>query len=158
MKNKKYYDSLSTLPIWNFFKIKLTGQLIYLLKVDNHEEIQVEKTDLIELYEKWEKLDAEFITRFAMNQEFINRCLIEKSILLLKLEELTSKDPFIANRIKAEEMKLENEEEQKGEFDIDKTVGHVEKFMGFQIDVFKTPIAKLYSYINQMKEQAVKSA
>ena len=55
-------------------------------------------------------------------------------------------------------MKLQNEEEQKGEFDIDKTVGHVEKYMGFQIDTFTTPIAKLYSYINQMKEQAVKSA
>ena len=60
-----------------------------------------------------------------MNQEFINRCLIEKSILLLKLEQLTSNDPFIENRIKAEEMKLENEQQQKGEFDIDKTVGHV---------------------------------
>ena len=55
-------------------------------------------------------------------------------------------------------MKLENEQQQKGEFDIDKTVGHVEKFMGFQIDVFITPIAKLYSYINQMKDQAVKNA
>jgi len=93
-----------------------------------------------------------------MSQEFINRCLIEKSILLLKLEELTSNDPFISNRIKAEEMKLETEEEQKGEFDIDKTVAHVEKYMGFQINTFKTPIAKLYSYINQMKEKAVKTA
>lgn len=156
--NKKYYNSLSTLPIWNFFKIKLTGQLIYLLQVENHEEIKIEKHDLFELYERWEKLDAEFINRFAMSQEFINRCLIEKSILLLKLEEFTSNDPFISNRIKAEEMKLETEEEQKGEFDIDKTVAHVEKYMGFQINTFKTPIAKLYSYINQMKEQAVKTA
>lgn len=158
MKTRKHFNSLSTLPIWNFFKIKLTGQLIYLLDIENHEEIKVKKEELQFLHGIWEKLEAEFITRFAMNQEFINRCLIEKSILLLKLEQLTSNDPFIENRIKAEEMKLENEQQQKGEFDIDKTVGHVEKFMGFQIDVFNTPIAKLYSYINQMKDQAVKNA
>ena len=155
---QKTFDSLSTLPIWNFFKIKLSGQLIYLLDIEDHSEVIVKKEDLSDLYKFWEKLEAEFITRFAMNQEFINRCLIEKSILLLKLEELTSSDPFIKNRIKAEEMKLENEEGVKTDFDIDKTVGHVEKFMGFQIDVFKTPIAKLYSYINQMKEIALKNA
>ena len=85
--------------------------------------------------------------------------LIEKTILLLKLEELTSNNPLIKNRIKAEEMKLEEGSEGSEEsFDIDKTVGYVEKYMGFQIDTFKTPIAKLYSYINQMQENADKSA
>jgi len=155
---QKTFDSLSTLPIWNFFKVKLGGNLIYLLDIENHEEVNITKKDIQELYMKWEELDAEFIDRFAMNQEFINRCLIEKTILLLKLDELTSKDPFIKNRIKAEEKKLEEENSSGEKFDIDKTVGFVEKYVGFQLDVFKTPIAKLYSYINQMQEQAAKNA
>ena len=87
-----------------------------------------------------------------------NRCLIEKTILLLKLDELTSKDPFIKNRIKAEEKKLEEDKVSGEVFDIDKTVGFVEKYVGFQLDIFKTPVAKLYSYINQMQDQAVKNA
>lgn len=155
---QKTFESLSTLPIWNFFKVKNGGNLIYLLDIDNHAEIHISKEEIAKLYEVWEKLDTEFIDRFAMNNEFINRCLIEKTILLLKLEELTSTDPFIKNRIKAEEMKLEEDNVKKEKFDIDKTVGFVEKYMSFQIDIFKTPIAKLYSYINQMQEQALKNA
>ena len=89
----------------------------------------------------------------------MNQLLIEKTILLLKLDKLTSNNPLIDNRIKAEEMKLEENSEGIDEkFDVDKTVGYVEKYMGFQIDTFKTPIAKLYSYINQMQENADKSA
>ena len=155
---QKTFDNLSTLPIWNFFKVKLGGNLIYLLDISDHEEVKVSKEEIQELYEKWEELDAEFIDRFAMNQEFINRCLIEKTILLLKLDELTSKDPFIKNRIKAEEKKLEEDKVSGEVFDIDKTVGFVEKYVGFQLDIFKTPVAKLYSYINQMQDQAVKNA
>jgi len=155
---QKTFDSLSTLPIWNFFKVKNGGNLIYLLDIENHAELTISKEEIEELHILWEKLDIEFIDRFAMNQQFMNRCLIEKTILLLKLEELTSTDPFIKNRIKAEEMKLEEEKVVNEKFDIDKTVGFVEKYMSFQIDVFKTPIGKLYSYINQMQEQALKNA
>jgi hypothetical protein len=155
---QKTFDSLSTLPIWNFFKVKNGGNLIYLLDIENHSETHISKEQIEYLYQKWEELDTEFIDRFAMNQEFINRCLIEKTILLLKLDEITSTDPFIKNRIKAEEMKLEEETVSSGKFDIDKTVGFVEKFMSFQIDIFKTPIAKLYAYINQMQDKALKSA
>lgn len=154
MKTKKHFTSLSMLPIWNFFKVKIDGQLIYLLDVPDYSETKVSKEELEDLKKVWEKLDEEFIHRFAMNEEFINRCLIEKTILLLKLDEITSTDPFIKNRIKAEEMKLEEGQVSSGEFDIDKVVSMVEKYVGFQIDVFKTPVAKLYSYINQMQEQA----
>lgn len=158
MKTKKLYSSLSTLPIWNFFQVKIKGQLIFLLDLPDHSEETISKEELDELAKHWEKLDEEFIGRFTMNQEFINRCLIEKTILLLKLEELTSDNPMIKNRIKAEEMKLKEESLSTDEFDIDKTVSHVEKYMSFQIDVFTTPVAKLYSYINQMQEQAKKRA
>ena len=80
-------------------------------------------------------------------------------ILFLKLIGLTSSNPLIQNRIKAEEMKLKQDSQGEEEtFDIDKTVGYVEKYMGFQIDTFTTPVAKLYSYINQMQENADKSA
>ena len=143
----KFFDSLSTLPIFNFYKVKFSGSLLYLLKEENIEVVNVTKEEFDTLRKLWIKLEAEFIDRFAMNDKFMNRILIEKTILLLKLEELTSNNPLIKNRIKAEES-----------FDIDKTVGYVEKYMGFQIDTFKTPIAKLYSYINQMQENADKSA
>ena len=155
----KLFDSLSTLPIFNFYKVKFSGSLLYLLKEENIEMINVTKEEFDTLRTLWIKLEAEFIDRFAMNDKFMNRILIEKTILLLKLEELTSNNPLIKNRIKAEEMKLEEGSEGSEEsFDIDKTVGYVEKYMGFQIDTFKTPIAKLYSYINQMQENADKSA
>ena len=155
---QKTFNTLSTLPIWNFFKIKNSGQIIYLLNIEDHTKTHITKKEITFLHDLWEKLDTEFIDRFAMNQEFINRCLIEKTILLLKLEEITSSDPFIKNRIKAEELKLKEDTNKKEKFDIDKTVGVVEKYMSFQIDIFKTPIAKLYSYINQMQEQALKNA
>ena len=154
-----FYDSLSTLPIFNFYKVKFSGSLLYLLKNENLEEITITKEEFDLLRSHWVKLEAEFIDRFAMNNKFMNRILIEKTILLLKLDQLTSDNPLIQNRIKAEEMKLEEDSGGTEEvFDIDKTVGYVEKYMGFQIDTFKTPIAKLYSYINQMQDNADKSA
>jgi hypothetical protein len=160
MKDKlTFYKTLSTLPIHNFYKIKFSGSLIYLLKEGDLENITITKEDIEELRSTWVALDAEFIERFAMNEEFINRILIEKTILLLKLEQLTTENPLLNNRIKAEEMKLNEGGNLTGEkFDVDKTVGHVEKYMGFQIDVFSTPVAKLYSYINQMQETAKKNA
>lgn len=155
-KLKPLYENLSTLPVYNFHQIRKTGDLSYLYAKGG----RLDKQDFKRCYDKWLELDAEFIDRFALNEEFINKLLIEKTILLLKLELTISENSILKNRILAEEKKLEDlvGGEQNSDIDIDKMISNVEKFMGFQIDIYKTSTAKVYSYINQMQEIARNNA
>ena len=66
----KFFDSLSTLPIFNFYKVKFSGSLLYLLKEENIEVVNVTKEEFDTLRKLWVKLEAEFIDRFAMNEYF----------------------------------------------------------------------------------------
>lgn len=155
----KYFESLDDLPIYNFWKIRETGDLVYLFQEWKSDEVEaaskrrVWRSVLVDL---WRKMDAEFIENFAMTDEFFNRLLIEKKIINLQLEYMISKSSVVRARLKGEQQKLElnyhNEESKPVK--LHEFIAGIEKYIGFQIDEKKISTNKVYSYVNQMKEQS----
>lgn len=155
----KYFESLDDLPIYNFWKIRETGDLVYLFqewKSDEAEAASKRRVWRSVLVDLWRKMDAEFIENFAMTDEFFNRLLIEKKIINLQLEYMISKSSVIRARLKGEQQKLElnyhNEESKPVK--LHEFIAGIEKYIGFQIDEKKISTNKVYSYVNQMKEQS----
>lgn len=155
----KYFESLDDLPIYNFWKIRETGDLVYLFqdwKSDEAEAASKRRVWRSVLVDLWRKMDAEFIENFAMTDEFFNRLLIEKKIINLQLEYMISKSSVVRARLKGEQQKLElnyhNEESKPVK--LHEFIAGLEKYIGFQIDEKKISTNKVYSYVNQMKEQS----
>lgn len=155
----KYFESLDDLPIYNFWKIRETGDLVYLFqdwKSDEAEAASKRRVWRSVLVDLWRKMDAEFIENFAMTDEFFNRLLIEKKIINLQLEYMISKSSVVRARLKGEQQKLElnyhNEESKPVK--LHEFIAGIEKYIGFQIDEKKISTNKVYSYVNQMKEQS----
>ena len=155
----KYFESLDDLPIYNFWKIRETGDLVYLFqdwKSDEAEAASKRRVWRSVLVDLWRKMDAEFIENFAMTDEFFNRLLIEKKIINLQLEYMISKSSVVRARLKGEQQKLElnyhNEESKPVK--LNEFIAGIEKYIGFQIDEKKISTNKVYSYVNQMKEQS----
>jgi hypothetical protein len=155
----KYFESLDDLPIYNFWKVRETGDLVYLFqdwKSDEAEAASKRRVWRSVLVDLWRKMDAEFIENFAMTDEFFNRLLIEKKIINLQLEYMISKSSVVRARLKGEQQKLElnyhNEESKPVK--LHEFIAGIEKYIGFQIDEKKISTNKVYSYVNQMKEQS----
>lgn len=155
----KYFESLDDLPIYNFWKVRETGDLVYLFeewKSDQAEAASKRRVWRSVLADTWRKMDAEFIENFAMTDEFFNRLLIEKKIINLQLEYMISKSSVVRARLKGEQQKLElnyhNEESKPVK--LHEFIAGIEKYIGFQIDEKKISTNKVYSYVNQMKEQS----
>ena len=60
-----YFNSIEDLPIWNWWKIAETGNLIYLHKLEEYEG--KEDYNLIEL---WNKLQNQYLEEFGITEEF----------------------------------------------------------------------------------------
>ncbi len=155
----KHYKNLSELPIFNFWKIRETGDLTYLFQDYENEEVEKLKKRKVWkaiLSDLWRKMDAEFIENFAMTDDFFNRLLIEKKIINLQLDYMITKNSVIRARLKGEQQKLELNY-QSGDFKpvkLHEFIAGIEKYIGFQIQEREISTNKVYSYVDQMKAQA----
>lgn len=155
----KYFENLDELPIFNFWQVRETGNLKFLF--ENFKDEEAEKLSKRKVWrgiltDLWRKMDAEFIENFAMTDEFFNRLLIEKKIINLQLDYMINKSSVIRARLKSEQQKLELNY-QSGEFKpvkLHEFIAGIEKYIGFQINEKEISTNKVYSYVNQMKEQA----
>ena len=155
----KYFETLDDLPIYNFWKVRETGDFVYLFEDFKNEEAgkltkrKVWKGVLAEL---WRKMDAEFIENFALTDEFFNRLLIEKKIINLQLDYMLTKSSVIRARLKGEQQKLElnYQNEEFKPVKLHEFIAGIEKYIGFQINEKEISTNKVYSYVKQMKEQA----
>lgn len=155
----KHFENLDELPIFNFWQVRETGNLKYLLQeYDTEEAEKLIKRKVWRgiLKDLWLKMDAEFIENFAMSDEFFNRLLIEKKIINLELEYMLDKNSVVRARLKAEKQKLElnYQSEDFKPVKLHEFIAGIEKYIGFQINEKEISTNKVYSYVKQMKDQA----
>lgn len=155
--NFKYYSSLNKLPIWNYWKVRETMDLKYLISGESEEEydnISLSESEKGFLSDVWNSLNIDFVDEFGVSDEMFNRLMAEKRVMLLRLEYLFNPKPITKSRLLIEEDNLNNERNknlEKGNFY--SFLAHVEKFMGFPIDEKKTSVSKFYSYVGMMREK-----
>jgi hypothetical protein len=153
----KHYDSIENLPIWNFYKVKETGLLTYLIIDEGQHGAGITDKFSLELLEVWKSIDSRFITEFGMTEKFTNRMLLEKRILLLELDVIIKGDSLSKARLAAEKMKLDSSDNEVKALSINEIIVSVEKFMGFSINDRICPVQKFFGYVDLMRKVAAEN-
>lgn len=152
----KYYNSIENLPIWNFYKVKETGDLSYLFVDEKQHGEAMLKAIAKEVFEAWRAIDDRFLFEFGLSEQYVNRLILEKKINELELDVLIYNNSISRARLKAEKAKVEGIKEGEGKADLTEVLVNIEKFMSFSIDDKKVSVNKFFGYINLMRRAADK--
>lgn len=135
----KCYNSIDTLPVYNWWQIHKTNNY-NLLVIDNG---KVSNKYLILL---WKKIYDEYFEKYGLGDAFISILEKKKEIALLKCERWINDDKSLETLINVASLELEELEKVSG-MDFLETKAYIEKTLNFQIDMKRTSVNEYYSYL-----------
>jgi hypothetical protein len=149
----KYFRTIEDLPIWNFEKVSETGDIRYILKLEDYFELPEEGFDPDALVDVFIKVSDDLFDNFGVDDKAITKMIEEKDLLILKLRwlsgERTMKAIFnIKNKI------VEERESQKGptKQSFNERIVMLESYFKKDFDVYKMSVSKFYTYLNLYKK------
>lgn len=149
----KYFRTIEDLPIWNFEKVSETGDIRYILKLEDYFELPEEGFDPDTLVDVFIKVSDDLFDNFGVDDKAITKMIEEKDLLILKLRwlsgERTMKAIFnIKNKI------VEERESQKGptKQSFNERIVMLESYFKKDFDVYKMSVSKFYTYLNLYKK------
>jgi len=145
------YDSIDTLPQWNWIKVHETGNLAYIKILPNYRKLKEENTE--ELEEFWAKIYDEFIEEFGFSENYIEVLDHKKRIAILKNDFVITDNRFLLNHIRIAENRLK-EIEKTAPIGVSfrESIVMIEKEQGIKIDAKKISVADYNSYIKTMNK------
>lgn len=156
----KHYVSLNELPIWHFFQVRITGDLVYLLKLDNYDELpsNVPEEIIEKLREVWDFMDTESLVIFGVSSRLTDKTRAKNDIIKLELEDLGNEDPVIQNILATLKSQYNaawgfEEGDDIKPLTLSQELAVVNKYVGFQIVPKTTSTVEYYSYVNKMHEE-----
>jgi len=149
----KYFRTIEDLPIWNFEKVSETGDIRYILKLEDYFELPEEGFNPDTLVDVFIKVSDDLFDNFGVDDKAITKMIEEKDLLILKLRwlsgERTMKAIFnIKNKI------VEERESQKGptKQSFNERIVMLESYFKKDFDVYKMSVSKFYTYLNLYKK------
>ena len=149
----KYFRTIEDLPIWNFEKVSETGDIRYILKLEDYFELPEEGFDPDTLVDVFIKVSDDLFDNFGVDDKAITKMIEEKDLLILKLRwlsgERTMKAIFnIKNKI------VEERESQKGptKQSFNERIVMLESYFKKDFDVYKMSVSKFYTYLKLYKK------
>lgn len=145
---EEYYTSIENLPIYNWFAIQKSNDVISLLKVQR----VVNEDERKELTQVFEFIWREFVDAFGVSDTMRSVLELRRDILVetcdMYLNNDRSRLTFI-NIKKKELEKILNTQETKG---IDNTKGYVEKYLGFRLNSKEVTVKEYYGYVKMLED------
>ena len=159
----KPYRTIETLPIWHYKKVPSTGDLRYLLKLEDYDELP--KKCKIGLQKIWQDIQTEFFEKVDFNdtQDYY----FEKSqkLLMLKLDEAIAEAGETHNpklsRMKVDIKLLENELKDdlldNKQQTFEDQIVMLESHYKIEINPQRTSTLKFYKYLQLYERQQQQS-
>ncbi len=147
----KLYESLDTLPIWNWFYAHRKGDLsILIIEPTFHVEGEL-------LVERWNQLNNEFIERFGLSESAKDIRRLENRIAKERIRLIETQNLFIKNRIKILENQLKAlkgkySSSEKHDNELDEEIISMEQFLKREIDPRCLSTTKFYLYRKRMQQ------
>lgn len=138
----KYYESIETLPAWNWFKISETNDLSYLCFGKQPKNLQ----------EIWSKITFEFIEYFGISPHMKQVFETQRKILQLETRVALENRKDLTALIEIESSKLKKLSEKENEKKINTVVPFVSKQMGFHIDTKKISTKDFFEYLKMIEQ------
>lgn len=139
---KDYFNSIDTLPIWNWWKIAETGNLIYLHVDGKYEEKDYSLVDL------WDEIQNEYLDTFGITDEFRKMLHLKKKWISKKANFILTGDRFNLTEIDIIEADMSDTMETKIKVNKDDTLIMLEQKLNRGLDPKKVSVKKYYNYIN----------
>jgi len=147
----RYYDSLDSLPIHNWWKVEETGDLGYILL--NKPSIEIFKED--ELVKVLEKLNNEFINNHSKdNDDFKLLVSLKEDYVIARVNAITEKD--LDQEMKADLLDLRIIGMESGnDSDLSKAdlIHIIETSKGYEIDTKTMSVNKFHDILNSIMKE-----
>lgn len=146
---KDYFNSIENLPIWNWWKIAETGNLIYLQKREDYNKQDYS----FKAFELWNKIQNEYLEEFGITDEFREVLALKKRWIQKKADFILTGERFKLTEIDIIEAQIEETKNTKIEVDKDDTLIVLEQKLGRELDPKKITVKKYFKYINHFSKQ-----
>jgi len=146
-KKLNFYLSIDDLPIYNWFQIQKTNDLVWLLK--EHKTLSDENK--IQLEAIWREIYFEFLDVFGIPEQMKQILSLKRDIAVLNARMFIDTDPSLLTFIEIKEFDLakltnQSESKQTGSVKV-----YVEKFMGFKLNEKEISVKEFYQYLEALK-------
>ena len=144
---KDYFNSIDELPIWNWWRIAESGNLIYLHKGNYDKEDYT-----YEAYLLWNKLQNEYLDEFGITDEFRQILELKKKWISKKTEFLLTGERFKLTEIDMIEAEMSETSSIKTANKKEDSIIILERKLGFPLDDKILSVKKYYNYINHFSK------
>ena len=143
----KYYNTIDTLPIFNYGKISELEDLRYLIIQSDYFELpEITEKETAELFNAWEHINDEIINYVGISEDYKSILRIKKAIALMKVELITTGDKSLETLIELKQIELKNSYPQKKN-ELDESIIYIESVLKIPVDVMTCSVKKYFSYI-----------
>jgi hypothetical protein len=147
--SNRYYKSIEDLPVYNWWKLHEENDFKYLLR-DSNKKVNRYAINI------FKSIKDEFVNEFGIDRRYEQ--YLDK---VWKLEMYNIKmaltgdksDKIFADNLEFEIEDLLNEQETKVH---NHGVMHIEKYMGFRLDIKTTTVNEFYGYVKEIEKQVKK--
>jgi len=139
---KDYFNSIEELPIYNWWKIAETANLIWL-----HKNADYTKEDY-SLVSLWNSLQNEYLDTFGITSEFEQILKLKKKWIITKSDYLLTNERFKLTELDMIEAEINESMNSKITVDKDDTVIMLETKLNRELNPHKVSVKKYYNYIN----------
>ena len=143
----RYYNTIDTLPIFNYGKISELEDLRYLIIQPDYFELpKITEKETAELFKAWEHINDEIINYVGISEDYKSILRIKKAIALMKVELITTGDKSLETLIELKQLELKNSYPQKKN-ELDESIIYIESVLKIPVDVMTCSVKKYFSYI-----------
>ena len=139
------YDSIETLPIWNWNKIQNTSNLDFLLINKSNKKNKYVK----DLESIWLKIQNEYIDRYDVSDVYKKLIEIKSNIALHKIDFYLYNKKVARTYWRIEEIKLKDLLSDK-ETSFESSLIAIKRYMGFNLNPKTTTVMEYFDYIKEI--------
>lgn len=151
------YDSIETLPVWNWDKIRSTDNLSFLIMTNEIKVNREKPNKFIEviLAGKWKRIMSEYIDEFGFSNEFLTMLRLQKQLLILTADYYLTDDRKLITDIelKRKEIELIEKMNDKDKLSDLLSVTISLKQLGYPIDEHRTSVKEFYLICKRIEKE-----
>jgi hypothetical protein len=147
----KVWASIDEMPIYNWFKIHATNDLVYMFQTPVK---GYDKQTKLHLLMQFNLIRDEYLDTFGISHEYRVLLSLKRDLQVYKIQYHLTKNTQFKTLIALCEGKIQMLEENNTQPESPAlTKAYVEKFMGFRLNEREVTVKEFYSYIQIMQKQ-----
>ncbi len=151
-KLPKVWASIDEMPIYNWFKIHETNDLVYMFQTPVK---GYDKRTKLYLLMQFNLIRDEYLDTFGISHEYRVLLSLKRDLQVYKIQHCLTKNNQFRTLIALCEGKIKMLEDNNTQPENPSiTKAYVEKFMGFRLNEKEVTVKEFYSYIQIMQKQA----